>query len=114
MAGKKDKNKDKNNQKDVSSLANGSTNVGVSSSSTSSGPGTSGAATSGASAANGLDIFAEPRLSVDVSVKLRDVIRPTAILDDPYEFNAKVEDGLCLPPKKLKTDKVSTLRHSLF
>ena len=68
-------------------------------------------------------ITMEPRVAVEaVSVK-RDILRP--VLDDPYEFNAKVEDGFGLPPKKLKTEtkvskekkkknkKKTTMQHTL-
>ena len=112
---KRDKSKDKSGgglgkpQGDnIALLSNGSTGGGSSS-------GVSGAAGAGVNLAgsglsggvgNGLDhypqITMEPRVAVEaVSVK-RDVLRP--VLDDPYEFNAKVEDGFGLPPKKLKTE----------
>jgi hypothetical protein len=120
FANKKDRNKEKNNAttKDSSSssssstascsLVNGSTGVGGAAGGSGgsggvSSSGSSAGSTSGVSSANGLDLFAqgEPRIAVEaMPVKMRDVIKPV----DPYEFNAKVEDGLCLPPKKLKTD----------
>lgn len=114
---KKDKNKEKSANKDsplssfttsASSLANGSTGVGGGGGG-GNGSGVGGLSSAGSfnavTSANGLDLYTqgEPRMAVEaVSVKLRDFVKP--VLDDPYEFNAKVEDGLCLPPKKLKTD----------
>ena len=98
-------------------LSNGSTTVGSTSSGSSSSSGSSNSSGgcgggSVAGVANGLDMYPqitmEPRVAVEaVSVK-RDVIRP--VLDDPYEFNAKVEDGFGLPPKKLKTESKVSIR----
>ena len=110
---KRDKSKDKSGgglgkpQGDnIALLSNGSTGGGSSSGvSGAAGVNLAGSGLSGG-VGNGLDhypqITMEPRVAVEaVSVK-RDVLRP--VLDDPYEFNAKVEDGFGLPPKKLKTE----------
>ena len=63
------------------------------------GKGDSGVASS---SVNGLDMFSqssmEPKLGEMASGK-RDC------MPDPYEFNAKVEDGFSMPMKKMKLDK---------
>ena len=48
-------------------------------------------------------LSSEPRPGDTVHVKRENPVH------DPYEFNAKVEDKIELPPKKLKIDKVDSL-----
>nr|KAG5699530.1 hypothetical protein BaRGS_033726 [Batillaria attramentaria] len=122
--GKKDKSKDKGgcgsggsgfsgaklSGDNASLLSNGSTGAGSTVGGGVGGAGAGGGA-SGSSGGvggicNGLDslfpqVSMEPRVAVEAVSVRREVARPVL---DPYEFNAKVEDGIGLPPKKLKTE----------
>lgn len=106
--------KDKCKEKSVSSSVRSSADSSIACSGTNStvGSGGGGSNSSGMSCggglglgvSNGLDVLfsqvsMEPRVAVEAVAVKREVARP-----DPYEFNAKVEDGIGLPPKKLKTD----------
>lgn len=90
-------------------VANGSTcNVGSSVGGSGGGgvAGGTGSVSGLTGVSNGLDILfsqvsMEPRVAVDATAVKREVSRP---LLDPYEFNAKEEDRIGLPPKKLKTE----------
>ena len=81
-------------------LANGNTNNGAS--------GTTAMSSSGVSTTNG------PLLaSNNVMVELNRISNPMSIkkeaaILDPYEFNAKVEDRIGLPVKKVKIEKVNS------
>ena len=121
---KKTKEKSGDTQKDQSSdnhsnpLTNGSNPVAgcdggviISSTSVTNGGGVTCGATAGvggwlAGADKGDDISSQttmvPQLAVELVGIKQEELRPQ--VDDPYEFNAKVEDCLCLPQKKLKTN----------
>ena len=64
-----------------------------------------GGTSSTTNVSNGLDVLfsqvsMEPKLADTVQVKKEQPV------PDPYEFNAKVEDGIGLPVKKMKLEKV--------
>lgn len=106
--------KDKCKEKSVSSSVRSSADSSIACSGTNSTVGSVGGGSNssgmscggglGLGVSNGLDVLfsqvsMEPRVAVEAVAVKREVARP-----DPYEFNAKVEDGIGLPPKKLKTD----------